>query len=148
MVVRFHARGDGAVAIYTGSDSDPMDAPLDHLSRVVFHSALRYPAIVDERSGTLSLPGRGTNTSGNAAHTLFAHGRAGTPLVIGYATIGGVRVRLAGSVPIQGDIYGWARWLSLGADATNVKMAEAWFIRIGVGGASIPWVAYVLDTNF
>jgi hypothetical protein len=143
---------DGKVAIYTGDDDAPFSNPLGNLPRVLFHSDLQYPAIVSERSGTLSLPGRGGNSIGWAAHNLFAHGRTGTPLVLGYVVIGGLRQRIAGSVPIQGNSRGWARWLSVGADTTNVKMAEFWAAGGSGGGAygaiSLAWRVFVLETTF
>jgi len=148
--LRFKADGsDGRVAIYTGADDDPFDEPLDNLSRVLFHSELLYPAIISEQSGTLNLPSRGANSETVASHTLFAHGQSGTPLVIGYATLDSTRVPLAGSVPVQFNARGWARWIALGADGTNVKMAESCFTQLGsgFGGISVPWVAYVLDVT-
>lgn len=151
MAVRFKARGsDGRVAIYTGTDDDPFDAPLSNMSRVLFHSELLYPTIIGETSGTLSLPGRGANIEGDTSHILFAHGQSGTPLVIGYATLGGVRVGLCGSVPLQTTSEGWSRWIALGADGTYVRMAEKWATPAasGFGGVSVPWVAYILDVTF
>jgi hypothetical protein len=141
---------DGKVAIFTGSDDAPFTNPLGNLARVLFHSDLNYPAIVREVSGTLTLPARGANSVGWAAHNLFAHGRTGTPLVLGYVVLGTLRRRIAGSVPVQGNGYGWARWLSIGADATNVKMAESWFARANFpyGALTVTWRVFVLETTF
>lgn len=144
---------DGKVGIYTGADDAPFNDPLGNLSRVLFHSDLNYPAIVREVSGTLTLPARGANSGGWTAHNLFPHGRSGTPLVLGYIVMGSLRQRIAGSVPVQGNAYGWARWLSIGADTTNVKMAESWF-NGGPGGGSpygaisVAWRVFVLETTF
>jgi hypothetical protein len=46
--------------------------------------------------------------------------------------------------------HGWARWISLGADATNVKIAEVFFSQsnAGFGAIAVPWRAYVTDTSF
>lgn len=148
----FRARGsDGAVAIYEGDLDDlPLNDPQSYMSRVLFHSNLLYPAIIREESGTLTLPARGANAEGGGAYNLFAHGQAGTPLVIGYATLSGTRVGLCGSVPVQMTSVGWARWISLGADATYVRIAE-YFASQNTGGfssISVPWTAYVLDTKF
>lgn len=151
MAVRFHARGsDGKVAIYTGSDDAPMDDPLGNMSRVLFHSDLLYPKIVMEVSGTLSLPARGANETNRTQHLLFGHGLPGTPMVIGYAILDGIRVGLCGSVPVQMAPRGWARWLSLGATGTHVVMGEMWFSDNGqgFGGIAIPWTVYVTDTMF
>lgn len=149
--LRFRARGtDGRVAIYTGSDDAPFDNPTANLSRVQFHSDLLYPAIVKEQSGTLNLLSRGPNGEGREAHNLFAHGKSGTPMVIGYATLAGQRVGLCGSVPVQMLPRGWGRWIALGADATNVKIAETWFAQndAAFSSISIPWTAYVFDVSF
>lgn len=148
MTVRFHARGDGKVAIYTGSDDDPFDDPIDNLSRVLFHSELTYPAIIATQSGTLSLPSRGANVQLVTGYNLFAHGQAGAPLVLGYVTVGGTRVPLAGSVPVQGDDRGWGRWLALGADTTNVLISESCFAFLGYSAIDVDWVVYVLDVSF
>lgn len=144
---------DGAVAIWTGADDAPFLDPLNNMSRVLFHSLLRYPAIVAEASGTLSLPARGANTIGVAGYNLFAHGRSGTPLVLGYVVIGGQRRRIAGSYPLQRQSRGWARWLSIGADATYVRMAETWTAPNpaaggGYGATSVSWRVFVLETTF
>jgi hypothetical protein len=149
MTVNFRARGsDGKVAIFTGDDDLPLDAPLSHMSRVLFHSDLLYPKIVMEVSGTLSLPARGAAQISRAAHTLFAHGQAGTPLVIGYAVLDGGNRPLCGSLPVQMTSRGFGRWLALGATASNVQIAETWFSQDneGFGAISVPWVAYVTDT--
>lgn len=149
-MTRFHARGDGVVAVYDGADTDPMDHPLENLERIVFHSGLRYPKIIDQKSGSITLPARGADYAGSVAHNLGPHGRPGTPLVVGYATIGGNRIRLGGTVPIQMTDRGWLRAISIGADATHIRMAEVCFAYSGSGFASInvPWTVYILDTVF
>lgn len=149
----FDEDGNVVVAIWTGDDDAPRDDPLGHLDQVSFHNRLRYPAIIAEHSGTLSLPSRAASTIGWQAHNLFAHGRTGTPLVLGYVVASGERRRIAGSWPAQRHARGWARWLSVGADDTNVRMAESWFAaHADFGGAysaiDIDWVVYVLETTF
>lgn len=143
----------GKVAVWTGADDAPFNDPLSNLSRVLFHSDLLYPPIVAEVSGTVNLPARGQNSVGWAGHNLFAHGRSGTPLVIGYVIVSGQRRRIAGSYPVQRNSRGWARWISIGADTTNVKMAEGWFspnsnVGGGYGATSLSWRVFVLDTTF
>jgi hypothetical protein len=141
---------NGKLAIYTGSDDAPFSDPAGNLSRVLFHSDLNYPAILYEVSGTLGLPARGANSAGTQSFNLFAHGRSGSPLVIGYATLGGQRIHLCGSVPVQFTSRGWGRWIALGADGSNVKIVDQWFAQSNAafGGVSIPWKVYVLATNF
>jgi len=149
MAVRFKARGsDGRVAIYTGTDDDPFDAPLSNMSRVLFHSDLHYPKIVREWSGSLSLPGRSAASTGKASHTLFAHGLSGTPLVFGSIVASGKNLPLCGSFPVQMTSRGWARWIALGATATNVVIGELWFAQNsgGFGAASVSLTVYVTDT--
>lgn len=147
--VRFKGRGsDGRVAIYTGSDDDPFDSPLSNMSRVLFHSDLNYPRIVDTRSDTLSLTSRSAESYGRQSVDLFAHGMGGTPIVVGYAVLGGGRVPICGSLPIQMTSRGWGRWIALGATATHVRIVDYWYSQNNTGFAAInvPWVVYVTDT--
>jgi len=151
---QFKASGAaGKVAVWTGADDAPFDNPLGNLPRVLFHSDLLYPAIIAEATGTLSLPSRSANSVGWNAYNLFAHGRSGTPLVLGYLNISGQRRRIAGSYPLQRNSYGWARWLSVGATDTYVRLAESWFapnpaIGGGYGATTISWHVFVLETTF
>lgn len=133
-----HVRGsDGVVAIFTGAD-DVLDDPLLDLSRVLFHSALEYPSVVAVYTPTVTLPVRNSNTYQDSSHTLFAHGVSGIPWVFGYITNLGNTPTLAGSVPVQHDtIGGFARWVNLGADATNVILHEQACVRNGSSFASI-----------
>lgn len=149
-MTRFHARGDGVVAIYNGADTAPMDNPLGNLSRLIFHSGLRYPKIIAQHSGTIPLPLRGAGYAGSVVHNLVAHGRPGTPLVVGYATIGGNRIRLGGTVPIQMTDRGWLRAISIGADATHIRMAEVCFAQetVSFGAISVPWTVHILSEVF
>lgn len=130
----------GQVAIFTGDDDLPFENPRGNLSRVKFHSALDYPKVIEERSFTVTFDRRsrdnGTIWVANSAevkqsYQLFAHGRPGYPWVLGTVDIGGLKVAMTGSVPIQqGVIHAdgtpspWVRWVSLGADATNVYLYE------------------------
>lgn len=145
----------GSVAVYTVDDIDPtdrepLDDPLGHLSRVLFHSDLYYPTITTKYTGTLSLPSRGANVGPEnpVAHTLFAHGLAGQPLVFGrLMNLSGLNVSLAGSVPVQTSNYGYGRWLTLGADATNVVLSEIFHTHLtaGVSATSVDWEVWVTD---
>jgi len=144
----------GKVAVFMVDENNPADrAPLDdphsHLARVLFHSDLLYPIITHKVSGTLTLPARGSNQDWTrSTHILFAHGLAGQPLVFGRLTnVGPGTVPLAGSVPIQTSSYGFARWLSLGADATNVMITELWNTHVtgGIGAISVNWDVWVTN---
>lgn len=147
--MRFRATSDGTVAVYdeTTAGDAPFTDPLSNMTHVRFHSALTYPSIIGVQTGTLSLPSRSASTDTLAQHTLFAHGRAGTPLVFGWITAGGVKVGLAGSVPIEMEAHGWGRWLSLGANATNVIIAENAFAGYysGFSAVSVSWTVYLTD---
>lgn len=146
--VRFKARGsDGRVAIWRdGSDEDPFDEPLAHLDRVLFHSDLNYPVIVSTHTGTLSLPAQSANTETNVNHPLFAHNLGGIPFVLGYVTIEGNRVPLAGSVPIAWNNAGVGRWLNLGADETNVCIHESsTALSSGYPAVDVDWTVFVTD---
>ena len=144
----------GKVAIFTIDDSTPndrapLDAPNSYLSRLLFHSDLQYPRIVYKISSTLALPSRSANVDQTTAtHTLFPHGLSGQPLVLGVITgISGNPVPLAGSVPYQIDQYGFGRWLSLGSDATNVKIAESYVTHRsgGISSETISYTVWVTD---
>lgn len=133
--------GGGTASIYTGdpADESPHTTPLSNLARLKFHSGLAYPKIIDEQTRSVTFPARTTFSSGayraaahtfTASQTLFAHGRSGYPWVLASVTIGGVKVPFCGSVPVQqfsfdgGNPSPWARWISVGADATNVTAFE------------------------
>ena len=155
MAMRPKLMADGAagkVAVFmvdeeNPHDRDPLDDPETHLSRVLFHSDLLYPIIISKRSGTLNLPARGANQDWTrATHNLFAHGLDGQPLVFGRLTnVGNGTVPLAGSVPLQTNSFGFARWLSLGADATHVRIVELWNSHRsgGFSAISVNWEVWV-----
>lgn len=148
---RLFARGsDGVVCIHTGAD-DVVNTPTADLSRVLFHSALEYPALIRTEPVTKTLDGRLTNTVLLTTHTLFAHGRPGTPFVAGYITNLG-NVALAGTVPIEVYSNGFGRFVTLGADATNVLLHEYTTIpntlpggALNTASISLSMVIYVTD---
>lgn len=157
MAMRPKLMADGAagkVAVFmvdeeNPHDRDPLDDPETHLSRVLFHSDLLYPIIIGKRSGTLNLPARGANQDWTrATHNLFAHGLGGQPLVFGRLTnISSQPIPLAGSVPIQTEIHGFARWLALGADDTNVMITELYNTHrnSGFSATSVNWEVWVTN---
>jgi len=154
--MRFKASASG-VAIYdeaaAGGDG-PFTSPLSHLGNVRFHSSLKYPAIVDTRTGiTVNLAAVGTNvTHRTQTFTLFAHGRGGIPFVEGVIT-GGLSqtVALCGSVPVQtcgsGAAGAFVRVVHLGADGTNVYLNDygTTYELSGFSALTLTLTVYVTD---
>lgn len=157
MALRPKLMADGAagkVAVFMVDDSTPrdrtlLDDPESDLSKVLFHSDLLYPIITTKVTGTLNLPSRGSGQNNSVVpHNLFAHGLAGQPLVFGRLTnVGNGTLPLAGSIPIQANQYGFARWLSVGADETNVRIAEQWITHedSGISSTSVDWEVWVTN---
>ncbi len=144
---------DGKVVIYTGNPN-VVSNPANGYSRVMFHSDLTYPKIVDVRTGSITLPAYAANTGNysnpvrEATHQLFAHGQAGQPLVQGRILGGSSQdIPLTGSVPLQADQYGFARWVHLGADSTHVLLHEHGLSYVGSskGPNTINYEIYVSD---
>jgi hypothetical protein len=134
MAVVFNVDGQsGRCAIYTGTDDAPMTAPLDHISRLRFHSDLAYPKVISVHTGSINLPALSTSSTSEAgterifSYNLFAHGQPGTPYVEGLITSGLSRpVTLAGSVVVasaSGQTT-YSRVVHLGADSQNVFIRE------------------------
>lgn len=137
----------GVVCIYNGAD-DVVANPNADLSRVLFHSSLLYPTVISQQSGSTTLPAVGEKQSVNTTYTLFNHGTAGTPFVLGYiSNLAAVNVALAGSVPTDMGADGFSRWVTLGADNTRVYLHLQTVTRSGVsfGSRSLNWVVYVTD---
>lgn len=151
--------GAGAVAIYTvpsetSTDDDPFTDPLDHVSRLLFHSALPAPAIIKisgsaTTTGTINAPSLGANEAEVVKYDLFAHGQAGTPMVFGRLTIGSDTVPMCGSIPIgigTSSITGLGRWAHLGADETNVIIDIGSISGpSGLAAVDLDWEVYVTD---
>ena len=117
----------GVCAVWDGAgDTLPFDNPTSYLSRVKFHSELNYLKVIDEQTHTVNFVLRGA-PGFTGSYTMFAHGRAGIPLVFASTTISGNTVAFTGSIPVQVDTVfrgRWARWVTVGADATNVYAYE------------------------
>lgn len=157
MAVKFRARAsDARVAIYTGAD-DVFTNPLADLSRVLFHSDLDYPHIISIHTGTVTLPAMSADTRRDAVTNLFAHGKAGTPMVFGLLTnLGGADIALQGSVPVAMNPYGFGRWVTLGANTTHVLMHEQSVAQVfasitpatgnGYAALTLNWKVYMTDT--
>lgn len=122
----------GVAAIWDDAgDELPFSAPLSHLGRVKFHSSLNYIKAVSTITATVSLPYLHTVWLRSASYNITpsGHGQSGQPFVLGYVTIQGVPVAFTGSICVQKptNTYGqtrYGRFLSLGADDTNVYVYE------------------------
>lgn len=116
----------GKAAIYTGTDDAPLTDPRNNIARLKFHSDFAYPSIIAEYSGSLAMGATTQNARRLVTNRVRAHGRAGIPWVLGSFTVNGIAVAACGTVPVQQHLhgYGFARWLSLGADATHVIIYE------------------------
>lgn len=125
----------GVVAIWEGTDDGPFNQPLNHLSngRVKFHSSLDYPKVIREQAITINLPYRGpVGGTFTQSYSLFSHGRGGFPWVLATLRVDGQDVAAVGSVPVQNArssvntsiVRPWARWITIGANATHVTAFE------------------------
>ena len=131
MTVKLYADGTtGKLAIYRYSGNDnPFSDPLNNIGALLFHSDLRSISIINTVSSSVTLGAIGGNAAGRNTYTLFAHGISGTPYVEGRITSingSGASLPLAGSVPVATQASGYARWVHLGADATNVYLSEVY----------------------
>lgn len=127
-----HNPANGDVAIYSvptrGSlDNAPLTDPANNMARLQFHSGLIFPsttvALTQQKSVTIPAQTAGFQKQFSGTVTLFAHGKGEPCMVEGYiVSLGGVRVDLNGSVPVFVDTggYGFATWVVLCSDATNV----------------------------
>jgi hypothetical protein len=140
---RLFARGsDGVICIHTGND-DVVDDPLTDLSRVMFHSDLEYPAIIAEHAVSVTLPAR-SGVQAYQTHNLLAHGRPGIPFVLGRIANMGSRP-LVGTVPVDGQPNWFGRFVTLGADATHVRLHENTIGSGAYAARTIDLVVYVTD---
>lgn len=139
----FYASPTVGAMIYENSDNAPLNDPYNYRSRVLFYSGFRYPsrALTFTGSVTFALGDYGgvPERVSIRSHTLAAHGLGVEPLLIegrwiGIGT-GGADVPMVGSVPIQGQAQ--ARWVTLGADATNIYVHEM-HNNTSFGSAGLP----------
>ena len=120
----------GKVAVWDGGTDDaPFNNPRGNIARVKFHSDLSYPKIISVRSVSITLPAMQQNANIAQSYVLFAHGRPGIPFITGRMILQSQKVPFVGSVPVAvrastNQNPGFARWLTLGADATNVIVYE------------------------
>lgn len=156
-MVRLYIEGStGKAAIYETTSGDaPFTTPLSHIDKLYFHSDLDAISVQTVHTGTVTLPSRAQNGEYNATQNLFAHGLGGIPYVEGRLTkIGGtsVSVPLCGSVCVYkgsgSEAGAFARWVHLGADATNVMLSEYTTTHLDTGGfgsLALEYEVYVTD---
>lgn len=147
----------GKIAIYdtTGVDfsteNEPLATPLSYVSRLHFHSDLDYPAIIQTVTGTVTLGAMSANTQQQVTHTLFSHGRAGTPYVEGRIEISGTWIPLAGSVPVDQqsgvNAGSFARFLALGANGSTVTLEEYSISHMSTAYSAVSFDYIVYLTN-
>lgn len=123
---------NGVAAIWAdAADDEPFTSPLSNLPRVKFHSQLNYIRAVSTVVATVSLPLVNTVFLRSASYNITpgGHGQNGQPFVLGHATVQGVKVAFTGSICVQlptnqYGVVGYGRFLSIGADETNVYLHE------------------------
>jgi len=144
--INFRANALGRAGIWTGDDDAPYTAPRSNLARVKFHTDLDYIRVIDEVTVTLNLPAISNVLDRVVTHNLFAHGRPGFPYILGKVRAqDGADVAFTGSVPVQfgnNATSQYARWLALGADATNVSIHEYVMCNGISGGSPSTWETY------
>lgn len=132
---RLNARFDaafGTAAIWTGNGDAPFYNPRANISRIRYHSDFKYPKIIRDQTITQDVPARATGTRGDYSYTLIAHGLAGPPQLFAAVYVIDRWVPLFVSTPYPSsfecgrDHLSQFRFLSIGADATNVLLKEFW----------------------
>jgi hypothetical protein len=139
---------DGRVAIYTGDESETIEAdPHADISRVKFHSALPYVTVRQVITGTVTLEATGYDAVAKRIYNVHAHGLSFTPMVVARAL--NLRARdtngwsspwwpttlTTGPVPISGTVmlgsaelsqngYYMHKNLQVGANATHVTITD------------------------
>jgi hypothetical protein len=162
MTMRLIADGNGNVAVYdyTIPNDNPYSNPLGDVSRLRFHSTLRYPGVVNTVSMNVTLNAApAAQRHVRTAIPLFAHGRGGIPFVEGKIISGLSRViALCGSVPVQ-QVYvagpninfdnAFPRVVHLGADSTNVYLNDYYstYQTTGFPALTLGLEIYVTDVN-
>lgn len=121
----------GPIAIFdaTGMSeaqtNDLLDNPDAYADKTYFHSKRHYPSFVNKVNVHVTLPTVPVATGHAATYNLFQHNMGEHPYcqgrILNYL---GNNISLNGSVPIEGDAHGFARWLALGSDATNIMLHE------------------------
>ena len=143
----------GVCAVWDdASDDDPFTDPENNLARVKFHSELNYLKVIDEQTHTVNFSSKGAGVF-TGSYTMFAHGLAGIPLVFASTTVDGETVAFTGSIPVQVSSlfppFGtrWPRWVTVGADATNVYAFEYGRLPTGysMSAASFDITTWVTD---
>ncbi|MGE3284166.1 MAG: hypothetical protein AB7O13_24745 [Alphaproteobacteria bacterium] len=160
----FRLKADGATGVvavydYTAGDDNPFTTPLSNVSRLKFHSALPAVGVVSVVTGSLTLSALAANNNDYRSYTLFAHGQSGIPYIEGRITaIGGSGVSRGfnGSVIVQqqsggtNPVSSFARWVHIGADATNVYLNEVISTHVStvMSSLALSYEIYITDYTF
>lgn len=149
----------GTIAIWDpgdGSNWNPAIDPINNLSAVKFHNALRYKRIAgvvrhtDSGRSAVSISATAEDAVLNQKTTLFAHGLVYRPKVTGLISNSGYVQPCAGSVipllsgnPIANPYS--ARFVYLTVDATNVYLvARGWHSQ----AVTLGWTVWIFDEEF
>lgn len=148
--MRIRANGSGTLAIYSvdsvAPDDAPFTAPLSHLSRLRFHSGLRMPRIISTTTYSLTLGAYSALSVNRTTYTVAAHGRAGIPLIFG--TLPGLGKTMMGTVKVNQTVgvVTIQRFLTLGADASNILLREEAMVNtVAAPALAISLTVYVCD---
>ncbi|MHC5656025.1 hypothetical protein [Stappia sp. ICDLI1TA098] len=141
---------DGHVAIYKGPRDPGIEAdPLADLSRVLFHSRLKYDVVQEVVSFRLALSAGPYSADGKIVHNVHAHGLDYTPMIFGTIknyrgvpyndqigqNLPGTPPLTTGEVPFSGTVmlpstdhviagsYAF-KLLTLGCNATHVTVTD------------------------
>lgn len=150
----------GTIAIWDpgtgGNNWNPAIDPINNLSSVKFHNALRYKRIAgvfkssDPGKSPVSVPATPESDVLHQKTTLFAHGLGYRPKIIGQIGNGGYTQPCAGSaIPLNNGnpiVYPYsARFVYLTVDATNVYMiVSGWFSP----SVTLDWTVWIFDEEF
>lgn len=113
-----------AAAIYTGNDDLPFSDPATYLSRVKFHTSLKYLGFLPNLTLSATISTNATVSSRATTVTVGAHGQPGIPYVFGLVQVGGVWVPLKGSIPVNTLSSGHTQWWNLTLDETYIYISE------------------------
>jgi hypothetical protein len=149
----------GTIAIWDpgdGTNWNPAIDPINNLSAVKFHNALRYKRITgvvkhtDGGMSSVSIAATAETAVLNQKTTLFAHGLGYRPKIVGSINNDSYVQPCAGSVIplISGNPvphFFSARFVYLTVDATNVYLvARGWYSQ----AVTLGWTVWIFDEEF
>lgn len=178
----FHYHPSHGVAIYDSTtsptpDGAPLINPLANLSRLSFHSNLRYPRFIPSKivTGSAQIPTQVEETRFSGQISLYAHGMGDVPVVFGMITsvshsllsgefahyivapndtpwLGSVPVftRKTTVAPLDKSVA-CTHWVALAATSTHVVMRYFGFnisgSQFNSGVTTVNYKIFVLDTT-